>query len=217
MEIRRTANAGVLLKLDGVSILLDGVSQAVEPYLATPPDIRNSLLASSPDVLVFTHSHNDHYDPDFAEAYSAIADGVIIGPSDLGVDSNMTANVNIGPVSITSISSRHIGKYGDVEHFSYIISGTRCVWFLGDASPLQWRQDGRYPKPDVVIAPFAYAATAVAWERTKQMGANAVVLVHMPARNNDPFMLWNSVESVVANESQVDVFIPQLGETVIFH
>ena len=37
MEIRRTANAGVLLKLDGVRILLDGLCDRVEGYLPTPP------------------------------------------------------------------------------------------------------------------------------------------------------------------------------------
>ena len=43
MELRRTANAGVLLKLDDVEILLDGVCQEVKPYLATPPAEKEKL------------------------------------------------------------------------------------------------------------------------------------------------------------------------------
>ncbi len=195
---------------------MDGVSQEVKPYLATPPEERDRLLADPPDALVFTHAHNDHYDPDFAAAYQVRANGVILGPVDLSADKSVSNATKFGSVTISPVESRHIGKVGEIEHFSYIIDGTQCVWFLGDASPLQWRQDGFYPKPDVVIAPFAYATTAAAWERTKKMGAKKVVLVHMPARNNDPFMLWDAVESVVAEESQVDVFIPQLGECVIF-
>ena len=60
MEIQRTANAGVLLKLDGVSILLDGLADRVEGYLPTPPEIAQQLLENPPDILAFTHYHADH-------------------------------------------------------------------------------------------------------------------------------------------------------------
>ena len=47
MELVRTANAGILLKLDGKTILLDGVCREVKPYPATPPKLREQLV----DVL----------------------------------------------------------------------------------------------------------------------------------------------------------------------
>ena len=50
MEIQRTANAGVLLKIDGVSVLLDGLCDGVEGYLPTPPAIAENLLQ---DLLGF--------------------------------------------------------------------------------------------------------------------------------------------------------------------
>ena len=45
MQIRRTANAGVLLTLDNVSILLDGVCRVYSPYLAPPPAVLEELAA----------------------------------------------------------------------------------------------------------------------------------------------------------------------------
>ena len=69
MEIRRTANAGVLLKLDGISILMDGVCREIKPYPATPPEERDAICASYPDMVCFTHAHKDHYDPSFAAEY----------------------------------------------------------------------------------------------------------------------------------------------------
>ena len=60
MEIQRTANAGVLLKLDGVSILLDGLSDRIEPYVETPAAMAKALQKDPPDLLVFTHNHGDH-------------------------------------------------------------------------------------------------------------------------------------------------------------
>ena len=66
MEIRRTANAGVLLTLDDTKILLDGVSREVKPYLATPPAEKEKLLSSWPNAVAFTHYHEDHCDSSYA-------------------------------------------------------------------------------------------------------------------------------------------------------
>ena len=54
IEYTRTANAGGLLEMDGVRILLDGVSQAVGDYLATPPDILDQIGRASCRERVFT-------------------------------------------------------------------------------------------------------------------------------------------------------------------
>ena len=69
MEIIRTANAGILLRLDGKAVLLDGVCGEVKPYLATPEHLRKRVLEEKPDAVAFTHSHIDHCDPLFVSAY----------------------------------------------------------------------------------------------------------------------------------------------------
>ena len=43
MKFVRTANAGVWLELDGINILLDGISNKVYPYLETPDEIKELL------------------------------------------------------------------------------------------------------------------------------------------------------------------------------
>ena len=73
MKIRRTANAGVLINTDGVSILLDGVCKRVECYAETPEIIKRERIDSFPDVVAFTHMHADHYDENYAEAYKKLS------------------------------------------------------------------------------------------------------------------------------------------------
>lgn len=204
MEFRRTANAGGLLKLDGVTILLDGVSRQVGPYLATPPREKEFLSDSWPDVLAFTHCHKDHYDPDFAALYQKQTNGVVLGPEDTKAS---VAPVAVDGVSVTPVKSRHIGKAGQtVSHFSFLIEGTKRVLFLGDASPLQWRNTD-IPKPDVVFVPYAYAITPSAWQITKNLGADKIVLLHMPDRQNDPDSLWDAVSYVV----DTNILTPEMG------
>ena len=211
MEIKRTANAGVLLRLDGKSILLDGVCGEVKPYLATPAAERDALLKGAPDAVAFTHTHEDHYDAAFVSAYAKKAAGPILGPADIPFS---TANtVKLGTVRITQIPTQHIGKTGALGHHSFIIEGSQCVWFVGDASPLQWKKLSNLPKPDVLIAPYAYAIGS-GWQVSAQLGAGAVVLLHLPQRQNDPYGLWQAVEETTGKEGGPQLYIPDMGQTL---
>ena len=213
MKIRRTANAGILLELDGVTILLDGVCREVKPYPATPLEEREALQHSFPDVIAFTHAHKDHYDPAFAAAYEKQTGGVVLGPLSLpGCKATMEDTV-VGGVYILPVKSRHIGVAGkDVDHASFIVQGSRCLWFLGDAAPMQWRGKD-LPKPDVLVVPYAYANTPSGWSLTKSLGADHVVLLHMPKREEDTLGLWDAVTSVLENEEMKPAIL-SMSETI---
>ena len=210
MEIQRTANAGVCLKLDGVSILLDGLSDRVEGYLPTPAAISEQLLTTPPDMLAFTHFHADHCSETLLFPYRKQNLRPILGPEllHMGV-------VNVGNVKIKPIESRHIGKVEPgLQHVSFIIEGSKCVWFLGDASPLQWKNRTDLPRPDVLIAPYAYANSKTAWDLSCSLTKRMVIL-HLPERDQDPYNLWNAVEQITAGESAMQLWIPEMGERIV--
>lgn len=209
MEITRTANAGVLLKLDGVSILLDGVCREVKPYPATPPEQRAALMKCWPDMVCFTHAHKDHYDSAFAAEFVRQTGGVILGPEDLpGIRASMKP-AQMGAVTVTPVPSRHIGAAGrTISHASFIVQGTSCVWFLGDASPSLWRGRRDLPRPDVLMVPYAYAATPAGWSVACGLEPKAVVLLHMPEREQDFLGLWAGVEASVGGE--IRLYIPSI-------
>ena len=211
MKLRRTANAGVLLELDGVSILLDGVCREVKPYPATPPEERAAVSDPWPDIVAFTHGHKDHYDPAYAAFYTEQTGRVVLGPAALR--GSMDA-VTVGGVMVTPVESRHIGAAGkDMPHASFVIRGSKTLWFLGDSSPAAWRNRDDLPSPDVVIVPYAYANTSSSWEFTKSLDAR-VILVHMPEREQDTIGLWDAVEHVVSGDDML--WIPELSQTISF-
>ena len=213
MILKRTANAGILLALDGVKVLFDGVSREGTAYPATSVEEQDAQILEKPDALCFSHIHPDHFDEDFALRYANKVGGQIIGPVGEKL-SSITSSVQIGTVRITPIDTRHIGKVGiNVPHMSFIVEGTSCVWFLGDAAVLQWKNRKELPKPDVLIVPFAYATTATSWEITKNFGAKHIVIVHMPDKDNDPYQLWESVKTTVNNQDTVEIWIPDIGES----
>ncbi len=191
------------MNLDGVSVLLDGVCKELPPYLGTPENIKTEIVQSPPDIVAFTHMHDDHYDGQFAKTYKELTLRSIFGPG-------FSIFGRVGDVTISGVETRHIGK-SDVPHMSFAIKGSRCVWFVGDASPLQWKNISKLPKPDVLIVPYAYAITDSAWKLTKELGAETVILLHMPAKNNDEYELWKQVEKTTQNDEKL-LFL-DMGET----
>lgn len=209
MEIKRTGAAGCLLTLDGKNVLLDGVSREVKPYPATPNDMRGELLQTNLDAVLITHDHADHYEPDFVSEYVQKTAGPVIGPADIQITC-------VGSLQILPVESRHIGKVEDIRHTSFIICGSKCVWFTGDSSPLQWQGRSDLPKPDVLIAPYAYAI-GTGWKITKELAPKVLILLHLPERSEDEYGLWEAVEQTIGTNDGPQVLIPQMGETVSIH
>ena len=211
MEIKRTANAGVLLELDGKRILMDGVCREVKPYPATPPEIRSQLENTRLDAVLVTHRHADHYDGPFVSDYAKKAAGPVLGPADIpfcGSDPT-----DLGGVKITPVVSRHIGKTEPMGHMSFVVECSRCVWFLGDASPLLWKNRTDLPAPDVMIVPYAYGIGS-GWDVCKLLGTKTVVLLHLPPKGEDPYGLWDAVEATTGQGNGPALYIPRMGETI---
>ncbi len=205
LTITRTANAGVLLEVDGKRILLDGVCEPLPPYLGTPSALRKKLTEEMPDVLVFTHEHPDHYDPSYVKLYKEKTLRSVYGPESLPF-----YEVGNG-IEMSLFVTRHIGKT-DIPHISYVINGRCTVWFMGDASPLSLKKMTEFPSPDLLIVPFAYAITPSAWRMTKETGARKILLLHMPPKEDDREDLWNMVESTVCEDNLL--FTLDIGEKV---
>lgn len=203
LRLIRTANAGVLLELDGKKLLLDGVCREVYPYPATPESVKQTIQASYPDLVAVTHCHEDHCDPVFQAQYTRSTGRAVLSPADAG------KTVTCGGISVTAIASRHIGK-ADCKHVSYLIQGSQCVLFTGDASPNGWKNRPELPKVDVLICPYAYATTPSAWQISRQITDQAVVLLHLPEPEKDCFGLWDGVKNTVGDNPGVQLFIPAM-------
>ncbi len=217
MEIRRTANAGVLLKLDETTILLDGVCRGVAAYPATPPAERERLMQCPPDIVAFTHVHEDHFDDAYVKAYHATTGRQVLSTAQAAALCpdcvSVLPQLQAGKVQVKAVKTRHLGAAGKTtEHQGFVVQGSRTAWFLGDGAPAQLKNFADFPKPDVLFVPFPYVSTLVGVELLRQFLPCRIVLLHMPVKQADEQGIWASVQSGV--EQLKDwIFVPELGET----
>ncbi len=190
----------------GVKILIDGVCEHLPPYEKTLETFRKEALENPPDVVLFTHTHKDHYDGKFARAYKEKTLRPIYG-------AECEDEINASGIRIKSFPTRHIGK-NDISHSSFVIEGDKCVWIAGDASPAEWKSHPELPKPDIFLVPYAYTITESGWKIAKNTGAEKIVLLHLPEKELDEYKLWGLSLEVTKDDDRL--IIAQMGEELCF-
>ena len=201
MRFLRTANAGGLITLDGVRILMDGVCEAVAPYLQTPPELREYLQEKVPDAVGFTHLHPDHFHSGYLD-FCTQAGTVILLPG--------AEKISVKGIRIAPLETRHLGKTDpSLQHNSFLIQGSQTVLFTGDASPVEL---AGITGVDVLIAPYAYVSTSAGIKAAAATGAKHLVLVHMPGTDPDLYGIWDSVRTGLSRCTHFSVTVPEMGE-----
>ncbi|WKY43964.1 MBL fold metallo-hydrolase [Eubacteriaceae bacterium ES2] len=161
INITYISNAGVLLSIGDVTLMLDGLCGSDgQYYSATPKAIAARIIASEmPEekimATLYTHGHCDHFSKDLNLAFLVSnPNTVLIAGSDIRntIEANAITNKkevknkiftsNINPLItfsdqdlvIQPLATVHMGKeYRNVEHFSYYISiNSRRILYLGD-------------------------------------------------------------------------------------
>lgn len=162
LHVTLLANAGLLLRYGGVTLLLDGIyGSEGHPFSTLPPQTREKLFAGQPpfdkiDYLLFTHAHPDHFSPGLTLGYlkQRRVKGVFLpetravcesGLADFLRDSAIPAVFLSGAtdraayriepgITVRAFRTLHLDKlYQHVKHFCYLLSfGEKNVLFCAD-------------------------------------------------------------------------------------
>ncbi len=87
MKITWIGQGGLYLESDGTRVIVDpylsDYCEKVNPQSCRRSPVDPKYLEITPDVLIFTHDHIDHYDPDTAPVYLAKTDKkiTVLGPT----------------------------------------------------------------------------------------------------------------------------------------
>lgn len=218
LQIYHTVNAGLYLWNGKSGLLIDalhggkrtGFSDTLDRYIRMMQ--RKERFFGQTNDLLFTHTHEDHYDEKLVEEFFRLnPDSFIYGP---GLDRSEVQSLllekgvcrlRMRDYIIYACSTEHDGKaYAGEPHCSYLIrSGDRFVWVSGDALldlSLADKVRGIVPEGRVSAAfVMVYQLGSVSGrEFLGRLSAENIYLYHLPYREDDRFHYYRMAEDVAA-------------------
>lgn len=217
-SITYVSNAGVLVNINEKKILIDGLCNSKLPiYKNPPPKISEKIIRGIPpfdniDIMLITHYHSDHFDPNSTgEFLKQNPNTIAISTSEviLKIKSHLSytkatnlielkpvlhsgENITVNGVSIQAISMIHDGKqYQNIQHYAYLIENGIKILHIGDARPVKENYEAlnlKQKRIDLLIATFPYIGLPAARQIIKEyIDPQKIVIVHLPYKELDSF------------------------------
>jgi L-ascorbate metabolism protein UlaG (beta-lactamase superfamily) len=209
-EIRYVANAGVLVRVEGATLLVDAAFRdGIAPYAVSTPEERARIEgAREPfadvDAILVTHWHEDHFDAAAVAAHLASNGRAVLISSAEVVDRVRRAApalldarfrsivplpgqaelTHVGRVPVYVIRARHnpARRFPD-EHLAFLVGERTPVLHVGDSDPKAdtFAALSSLPAVDVAILPFWYLTSP----SSRAMVASTIrprrtIAVHLP-------------------------------------
>lgn len=233
MKFQHVSNAGIILDVDGRQIGIDCLCEdSSKLYQDTPPHIREKL---KPDILIFTHEHEDHFCADYVkEAWEKNPQLIIYStertikflqeiniPEDNLYQVADGEEIKIDSSHITFMQSIHEGEqYADIQNLTLLIKmEDKHLVVTGDAMPCKelFERIATWSSHiDWLFAPFPYVGLRSTRKLMKEyLDIENIFVLHQPCKKADAQNWVASTKSVC--ESAKDglpqpIFPDRLGE-----
>ena len=133
LKITLSANAGVCIELCGRRYYIDALHNSPSLcFSALSGDMAERFIsaAGAPDIVIYTHTHPDHYSEPLAKKLMSEHPGAVLIMPDGEKD------ISTGFEEIELIKLTHMGEYRDYPNYGIIInSGGKKLFASGDSDP----------------------------------------------------------------------------------
>lgn len=198
MQISVLCNAGLALRFQGETLLIDALNDTSEPFCQLNEDTWRSILEHTPpfeniSALYFTHNHADHYCEEKVVSYLNRWPGTPV----FIPQNEIRGKMNIGSFLVEYQRFEHAPM--DVPtppHVVTLISaGQQCVYIAADAKlDIDGHKaflDGR--QADVAFWNSMYLSQPETRTLMKET-AKQNYIYHMPEVNPDGYGLWKKLD-----------------------
>lgn len=208
------SNAGIIFEVDGRRIGVDCLCKdSSKLYQDTPTQIREE---SQPDILIFTHEHEDHFCAEYVKEAWEKNPQLVIYSTDETINILQKMNISednlyqvadgeaieIDSLHITFMQSIHEGEqYADIQNLTLLIKiEDKHLVVTGDAMPckeLFERIAAWSPHIDWLFVPFPYVGLRSTRKLMREhLDIKNIFVLHQPRKEAD-------VQNWVANTKRV--------------
>ena len=219
--------------MDGYTVLIDPFNGAGHaPYRGISHHVWQRELSRGADLLLYTHLHDDHFDPVMTATYlSAHPETRLLLPREgrraleragacLGSAlflEGPQVSLDLPGLTMTAYATRHIGcAPGQVPHYSFLLSGTRVVLDTGDATPSasNFRAMPKRPLDLAVCTPLFLLGPSARQLLDQVLDVRLAAVVHMPDLALDAEGMGISARQAAAEWEAGRILLPESDEVV---
>lgn len=203
MKFQYVSNAGIIFEVDGRQIGIDCLCKdSSKLYQDTPPQIREKL---KPDILIFTHEHEDHFCAEYVKEVWERNPQLIIYSTERTINLLQEMNIpednlyqvadgdgiEIDDLHITFMQCIHEGdQYANIPNLTLLIKNEdKHLVVTGDAMPckeLFERIAAWSPHIDWLFAPFPYVGLRSTRKLMKEyLDIENIFVLHQPRPEAD--------------------------------
>lgn len=208
------SNAGIILNVGGRTIGIDCLCKdSSRLYSDTPSQIRKQL---NPDILIFTHEHEDHFCQEYVKEAWEKNPNLIIYATEKTVKVLREINIpegnlyqvadgdenEVDSLHIKFMQSIHEGdQYANIQHLTLLIRmGEKHLVVIGDAMPCKdlFKKISAWSSHiDWLFAPFPYVGLRSTRKLLKEyLDIENIFVLHQPRKEAD-------VQNWVANTKRL--------------
>lgn len=227
LQIFHTVNAGLYLWNGRSGLLIDGLHGGKQTGFSDTPSRyihmmeKGERFFGQKNDLLFTHTHEDHYDPELAERFlQRNPQSLIWGP---GLDRNGAKPVvletgvsliSIRDYRIYAFATRHDGEaFADCPHDSYLIRWEgQSLWVSGDAVldrrlAEQVRRVCGTDRPGLAFVMVYQIGSRRGREFLKCLSPEKICLYHLPYPEDDRFHYRQMARGLVQRCRQEGILV----------
>ena len=194
MLLSAGVNAGLSIQTKDCRIWLDVLhTTPVQGFSSVTPqrwaEIRCHSSFASPNLILYTHTHPDHYSPVLTqEALSLWPQAELLLPS----ERTHTEPIKRGQTTLCFFPLPHEKPYDDVSNNGvFIDDGDTRILIVGDcalASPVLSQLKRTIPQPDAVVLPFLWLTSRMGrCFLEAELSRTMLVFNHLPFSEDDVF------------------------------
>ncbi|MBQ8592379.1 MAG: MBL fold metallo-hydrolase [Lachnospiraceae bacterium] len=197
------SNAGIVLEVGDKTIGIDCLCRdSAKLYMDTPTEIREKF---NPDILIFTHEHEDHFCAEYVKEAWEKNQGILIYSTketievlrEMDIPSVNLRQVSggdelvMGDLHVTFMHSVHEGEqYAHVQNLTLLIKiGDKRLVITGDAMPCKelFEQISVWSKQvDWLFAPFPYVGLLSTRKLIAEyLDVKNIFVLHLPRKEAD--------------------------------
>ncbi len=215
-QVTLLANAGIMLRMNGKTIMIDALhDRETPPFSSTPQEVLRRVMRKEPpferiDISITTHRHPDHYSQALTQQMYAthqetqfvLPKGTLVPGARVSILRSGEDRLSFGGVNLYAYQMTHEGaEYAHVKNYGFVIEyeGSKVI-VLGDAGFTEISDFLADQNPDALFVNFPFFTLVRGRQALAQVQTKKLFAYHLPFAQQDVTKYQDALRKTIERE-----------------